>query len=144
MKLPVRRLPWAMILPVVVAAVPAIVNVPPSPKTQVAGPSLRLLPVVNVILQWRFLREVRQAWGVRLGRAGRGRQVLLEDLARGAVAEAAPRGVVEPVGEPAEAGAGERLGRALARQEASGAAVQVLDAALLPGGVRVAEVAGHV
>src|SRR3954471_17255439 len=53
--------------------------------------------------------------GVRLGRPGRGRQVLLEDLARGAIAEAAPRGVVEPVGEPAEADGGERLGRALAR-----------------------------
>ena len=77
---------------------------------------------------------------MRLGRAGRGRQVLLEDLARGAVAEAAARGVVEPVGEPAEAGSRERLGRALARQEAPGAAVQVLDATLLPGGVRVAEV----
>src|SRR3954469_10759063 len=82
--------------------------------------------------------------GVRLGRPGRGRQVLLEDLARGAVAEAAPRRAVQPVGEPAQAGASERLGRALARQEAPGAAVQVLDAALLPGAVRVAEVAGHV
>jgi hypothetical protein len=56
--------------------------------------------------------------------------VLLEDLARGAVAEAAPRRAVQPVGEPAQAGASERLGRALARQEAPGAAVQVLDAAL--------------
>src|SRR4051794_20964138 len=82
-------------------------------------------------------------YGVRLGRAGRGGQVRLEHLARGPVAEAAPGRVVEPVGEAAEAGAGERLGRALARQEASGAAVQVLDAALLPGGVRVAEVARH-
>src|SRR3954470_720063 len=82
--------------------------------------------------------------GVRLGRARRGRQVLLEDLARGAVAEAAARGVVEPVGEPAEGGAGERLGRALARQEATGAAVQVLDTTFLPGAVRAAEVAGHV
>src|SRR5689334_1090337 len=81
---------------------------------------------------------------VRLGRAGRGRQVLLEDLTRRAVAEAAPRGVVEPVGEPAAGGAGERLGRALARQEAAGAAVQVLDTTFLPGAVRVAEVAGHV
>src|SRR3954464_2984885 len=81
--------------------------------------------------------------GLRLGRAGRGRQVLLEDLARGAVAEAAPRGVVEPVGEPAEADAGERLGRALAWQEAADPAVQVLDATLLPGGVRVAEVGLH-
>src|SRR4051812_25511553 len=83
-------------------------------------------------------------WRMRLGRAGRGRQVLLEDLTRGAVAEAAARGVVEPVGEPAEGGAGERLGRALARQEATGAAVQVLDTTFLPGAVRVAEVAGHV
>src|SRR3954451_1432795 len=82
-------------------------------------------------------------WRMRLGRAGRGRQVLLEDLTRGAVAEAAARGVVEPVGEPAEVGASERLGRALARQEAPDTAVQVLDAALLPGGVRVAEVARH-
>src|SRR5689334_19381067 len=81
---------------------------------------------------------------VRLGRAGRGRQVLLEDLTRRAIAEAAPGGVVEPVGEPAEGGAGERLGRALARQEAAGAAVQVLDPTFLPGAVRVAEVAGHV
>src|SRR4051812_18462007 len=80
---------------------------------------------------------------MRLGRAGRGRQVLLEDLTRGAVAEAAARGVVEPVGEPAEAGASERLGRALARQEAPDTAVGVLDAALLPGGVRVAEVGLH-
>src|SRR6476646_6564457 len=81
--------------------------------------------------------------GVRLGWAGRGRQVLLEDLARGAIADAAPRGVVEPVGEPAEADAGERLGRALAWQEAADPAVQVLDATLLPGGVRVAEVGLH-
>src|SRR4051812_15549541 len=83
-------------------------------------------------------------WRMRLGRAGRGCQVLLEDLTRGAVAEAAARRAVEPVGEPAEVGASERLGRALARQEAPDTAVQVLDAALLPGGVRVAEVARHV
>src|SRR3954465_11875589 len=83
-------------------------------------------------------------WRMRLGRAGRGRQVLLEDLTGGAVAEAAARRAVEPVGEPAEVGASERLGRALARQEAPDTAVQVLDAALLPGGVRVAEVARHV
>src|SRR4051795_882610 len=76
--------------------------------------------------------------GVRLGRAGRGRQVLLEYLPGRTVAEAAARRVVEPVGEPAEVGLRERLGRALARQEAPGAAVQVLDAALLPGGERVA------
>jgi len=56
--------------------------------------------------------------------------VLLEDLTRGAVAEAAARRTVEPVGEPAEVGASERLGRALARQEAPDPAVQVLDAAL--------------
>src|SRR3954454_1285452 len=83
-------------------------------------------------------------WRMRLGRAGRGRQVLLEDLTRGAVAEAAARGVVEPVGEPAEVGTSERLGRALARQEAPDTAVRVLDAALLPRAMRVAEVAGHV
>src|SRR4051812_30425989 len=90
--------------------------------------------------------STRSATGARarLGRAGRGRQVLLEDLTRGAVAEAAPRRAIEPVGEPAEGGAGERLGRALARQEAPGAAVQVLDATFLPGAVRVAEVARHV
>src|SRR5689334_1291029 len=81
--------------------------------------------------------------GARLGRAGRGRQVLPEDLARGSVAEAAARGVVEPVGQPAEAGASEGIGLAVARQEAAGAAVQVLDSAFLPGAVRVAEVAGH-
>src|SRR3954447_18987872 len=58
--------------------------------------------------------STRSATGARarLGRAGRGRQVLLEDVTRRAIAEAAPRGVVEPVGEPAEGGAGERLGRA--------------------------------
>src|SRR4051812_26063531 len=81
---------------------------------------------------------------LRLGRPGRGRQVRLEHLARGAVAEAASRRAVEPVGEPAEVGASERLGRALARQEAPDTAVQVLDAALLPGAVQVAEVARHV
>jgi hypothetical protein len=75
---------------------------------------------------------------VRLGRAGRGRQVLPEHLPGRPVAEAAPRRVVEPVGEPPQAGPPERLGRALARQEAAGAAVRVLDASLLPGGVRVA------
>ena len=81
--------------------------------------------------------------GVRLGRPGRGRQVLLEDLARRAVAEAAPRRVVEPVGEPAEGGSRERLGLAVARQEAADAAVRVLDGAFLPGGVRIAEVGLH-
>src|SRR4051794_2664297 len=82
--------------------------------------------------------------GVRLGWAGRGGQVLLEDLARGAVAEATARGVVEPVGEAAEPGPRERLGLAVAGQEAADAAVRVLDAPFLPGGVRVAKVAGHV
>src|SRR4051795_10173611 len=82
--------------------------------------------------------------GVRLGRAGRGGQVLLEDLARGAVAEATARGVVEPVGEAAEPGPRERLGLAVAGKEAADAAVRVLDAPFLPGAVRVAEVAGHV
>src|SRR3954453_22840347 len=79
-----------------------------------------------------------------LGRPGRGRQVLLEDLPGRAVAEAAARGVVEPVGEPAEVGPRRRPRRALGRQEAPGAAVRVLDATFLPGAVRVAEVAGHV
>src|SRR4051794_37438906 len=78
--------------------------------------------------------------GVRLGRPGRGRQVLLGDLPGRAVAEAAARGAVEPAREPAEVGPRERLGRALARQEATGAAVQVLDATFLPAAVRVAEV----
>src|SRR4051794_41532811 len=68
----------------------------------------------------RFLREVRQVWGLRLGRTGRGRQVLPEDLTRRAIAEAAAGGVVEPVGEAAGMGPRERLGRALARQEAAG------------------------
>ena len=81
---------------------------------------------------------------MRLGWAGRGGQVLLEDLARGAVAEATARGVVEPVGERAEPGPRERLGLAVAGQEAADAAVRVLDAPFLPGGVRVAKVAGHV
>src|SRR5690242_4785969 len=71
--------------------------------------------------------------GSRLGRAGQGRQVLLEDLARRAVAEAAARGAVEPVGEPAQAGPRERLGRALARQETPDPTVRVLDGAFLPG-----------
>src|SRR6059058_4685703 len=60
-------------------------------------------------------------YGVRLGRAGRGRQVRLEHLARGAVAEAAPRRVVEPIGEPPQAGPPERPGLAVARQEAADA-----------------------
>jgi len=80
---------------------------------------------------------------LRLGRPGRGRQVLLEDFARRAVAESAARGVVEPIGEPAEVGARERLGLTVARQEAADAAVRVLDRAFLPGGVRVAEVGLH-
>src|SRR3954447_13682745 len=90
--------------------------------------------------------STRSATGARarLGQAGRGRRVLLEDLTRRAIAEAAARGVVEPVGEPAEGGAGERLGRALARQQAPRGAVQVLDATFSRGAVRVAEVAGRV
>jgi len=63
--------------------------------------------------------------------------VLLEHLPRRAIAEAPARGVVEPVGEPPEASLRERLGFALARQEAADAAVAVLDAALLPRAVRV-------
>src|SRR3954454_23078008 len=93
--------------------------------------------------RWAVSTRSATGAGVRLGRPGRGRQVLLEDLPGRAVAEAAARGVVEPVGEPAEVGPRERLGRALAWQEATGAAVQVLDATFLPGAVRVAEVAGH-
>src|SRR3954466_10247308 len=81
--------------------------------------------------------------GVRLGRAGRGRQVLPEDLARRAVAEAAPRGVVEPVGEPPQGRRRERPGLGLARQETPDPAVRVLDGAFLPGAVRVAEVGLH-
>ena len=78
---------------------------------------------------------------MRLGRPVRGGQVLLEDLARGTIAEAAARRVVEPVSEAAEVGVGERLGLDLARQVAAHPAVRVLDAALLPGRVRVAEIA---
>src|SRR3954462_6825739 len=95
-------------------------------------------------MSWAVSTRSATGAGARLGRAGRGRQVLLEDLTRGAVAEAAARRTIEPVGEPPEVGSRERLGRALARQEAPDTAVQVLDAALLPGGVRVAEVARHV
>src|SRR3954453_13353435 len=74
--------------------------------------------------------------GVRLGRAGRGRQVLLEDLARGAVAEAAPGRVFQPVGEPPQAGPPERLGLAVAGEEAPDPPVRVLDASLPPRTVR--------
>src|SRR5689334_3621579 len=42
--------------------------------------------------------------GARLGRPGRGRQVLLEHLTCRAVAGAAPGRVVEPVGEPQQLG----------------------------------------
>src|ERR687884_488281 len=73
--------------------------------------------------------------GVRLGRAGRGRQVLPEDLARGAVAEATARGVVESVGEPAEAGPPERLGLAVAGGGAGRPAGPGLHAPLLPPGI---------
>ena len=45
--------------------------------------------------------------------------MLLEDLAWGAIAEAAARRVVEPVSEAAEVGVGERLGLDLARQVAA-------------------------
>ena len=69
---------------------------------------------------------------MRLGLRGRTGQVLLEDLARGAVAEAAARGVVEPVGKPAEVGAPERLGPTVAGEEAAHPPVQVLDASSLP------------
>src|SRR4051794_22025235 len=75
----------------------------------------------------RFLREVGEVRGERVGWPGRGRQVLLEHFPGRAVAEATPGRVVEPVGQPAEAGARERLGWAPARQEAPGAAVQVLE-----------------
>ena len=78
--------------------------------------------------------------GVRLGLRGRTGQVLLEDLARGAVAEAAARGVVEPVGKPAEVGAPERLGPTVAGEEAAHPPVQVLDTSFLPRAMRVAGV----
>src|SRR3954452_9498862 len=81
--------------------------------------------------------------GVRLGRAGRGRQVLLEHLARGAVAEAAPRRVVEPIGEPPQAGPPERPGLAVAGEEAPDPPVRVLDASLLPRTMRGTEIARH-
>src|SRR4051812_38975942 len=74
--------------------------------------------------------------GERLGRAGRGRQVRLEDLARGAVAEAAPGGVVEPVGEPPQTDPSERPALAVAGEEAPDPAVRVLDASLLPRTMR--------
>src|SRR5918997_1664263 len=77
--------------------------------------------------------------GMRLGRPGRGRQVGLEHLARGPVAEAAPRRVVEPIGEAPELVARERPGCGLARQETADPAVRFLDAALLPRAVGVAE-----
>ena len=67
--------------------------------------------------------------------------MLLEDLARGTIAEAAARRIVEPVSEAAEVGVGERLGLDLARQVAAHPAVRVLDAALLPRAMRVAEIA---
>src|SRR3954447_19980044 len=87
--------------------------------------------------------STRSATGARarLGRPGRGRQVLLEHLARGPVAEAAARRVVEPVGEPPQGRRRERPGLGLARQETPDAAVRVRDGAFLPGAVRVAEVA---
>src|SRR3954453_22414813 len=81
--------------------------------------------------------STRSATGARarLGRAGRGRQVLLEHLARGPVAEAASRRVVEPVGEPPQGRRRERPGLAVAGEEAADAAVRVLDGAFLPGAV---------
>src|SRR5829696_5496713 len=90
----------------------------------------------------RILTEVRQQT-VEVRARRWLRQVRLEDLARGPVTEASPGRVVEPVGEPPEAGRRERTGLGLARQEAPDPPVRVLDAALLPGAVRVAEVAGH-
>src|SRR4051794_34139669 len=108
------------------ASGPASTTSPPSRQVLalVHCPGPRPVSRARSARYWAGAVSTRSATGsgVRLGRAGRGRQVLLEDLARRAVAEAAPRGVVEPVGEPAEAGAGERLGRALARQEAAGGA----------------------
>src|SRR4051794_19451116 len=117
---------------------------PPSAKALAANQALTSA--------WAFFRLPLRAGGfyakcdrcgVRLGRPGRGRQVRLEHLARGAVAEAAPRRVVEPVGEPPQGRRRERPGLGLARQEAADAAVRVLDGAFLPGAVRVAEVARH-
>src|SRR3954470_14774346 len=119
----------------------------PASLSAPAAPAEGLTALLGLLSRsWAKAVSTRSATGAgaRLGRAGRGRQVLLEDLTRGAVAEAAARRTIEPVGEPPEVGARERLGRALARQEAPDTAVQVLDAALLPGGVRVAEVARHV
>ena len=54
--------------------------------------------------------------------------MLLEDLAWGPVAEAAPGRVVEPIGKPAEAGASKGRGLGLAWQEAANPPVRILDA----------------
>jgi hypothetical protein len=56
--------------------------------------------------------------------------MLPEELPGRPVAEAAPRRVVEPVGQPPQGRRRKRLGLAAARQEAARPAVQVLDAAL--------------
>src|SRR5690242_4670973 len=98
--------------------------------------SIRVTDALHILLPahgcFQTAVSTRSATGarVRLGRPGWGGQVIPEDFPGRPVAEAAPRGVVEPVGEPAEAGSREHPGRALARREAPGAAVQVLDAAL--------------
>src|SRR4051812_13312497 len=83
---------------------------------------------------WAVSTRSATGAGVRLGRAGRGGQVLLEDLARGAVAEATARGVVEPVGEVAEPGPRERLGLAVAGAGAAGAGGRGFRPPLLAGG----------
>src|SRR3954452_24766648 len=92
---------------------------------------------------WAVSTRSATGEGERLGRPGLGRQELLEDLARGAVAEAAPRRVVEAVGPPPQADARERLGLAVAGEETPDPPVRVLDGAFLPGGVRVAELGLH-
>ena len=96
-------------------------NVPRAGRTQTEATLSRKPsePVAESGLEPAVSTRSATGAGVRLGRAGRGRQVLSEDLARGAVAEAAPRGVVEPVGEAAEMGAA-RAPRAGSRAAGSG------------------------
>src|SRR3954454_19108847 len=100
------------------------------PRTWPGGAKARTSHVIAGAVSTRSATGAR----VRLGRPGRGRQVLVEDFARGPVAEAAPRGAVEPVGEPVQGRRRECPGLGLARQETPDPAVRVLDGALLPGG----------
>src|SRR5215218_9122234 len=113
-----------------------------SPQVPARPGRLNSRPAPAETSRGRILTEVRQQT-VEVRARRWLRQVRLEDLARGPVTEASPGRVVEPVGEPPEAGRRERTGLGLARQEAPDPPVRVLDAALLPGAVRVAEVAGH-